>query len=180
MYKNVELAAGSRPRLIQDAGAGCSQAFHGCWQVRDFQGYVMQPFAAPLDKLRDDRIRRRGLQQSDARLAHGQHRDVHFLFLDDLAQGDPQTELLFVKPQRIIHRRHRNSQMIDAHMGYGGKLPFFALAPGHGLRQILDTFTVLRARHGMESLTMAEAAARQGVEVRPAAGPACWTPGVSA
>ena len=61
--------AGPR-RLVHEPNAARLQLGERGRQIVDGQRDVMQPFAAPLDRSRDRRVRRRRLEQLDRRLAH--------------------------------------------------------------------------------------------------------------
>ena len=79
----IALAAGANFYLIADQPrAFLFELLDRSREIVDGNGNVVQPFAAFGNEASDGRIRRRGFQQLDARLAHRHHADAYLLVLD--------------------------------------------------------------------------------------------------
>ena len=113
MDENVKVPSGARPRIVHQTRATGFETRDCAREVGYFDGYVMQPFAALVDEFGDHRIRFRGFQQLDARVARRQHGDVHSFLLDGFAQANREAELLFVEGERGVERSHGDAEMIN-------------------------------------------------------------------
>ncbi len=73
MHEYVQVPTRSGARFIQDTRARGPQPFYSGGEVRDFERYVMNAFAALFDELRNDGIRLGRLEEFDAWITHRQH-----------------------------------------------------------------------------------------------------------
>src|SRR5271157_337218 len=95
-------------------------------EVGNVQRNVMQSFATLLEETRDRRLGRSRLQQLDAALADGHHRQPHLLPLDGLLRHDLQAELLVELPG-FRQRLHGDSEMVNVvHSGFPNSSTIFS------------------------------------------------------
>ena len=71
MDENVEMASDAGARVVQESRAFGFETVDGGAEIRDFDGDVMEPFAALFDEFGDYGIWCGGFQELDARLARG-------------------------------------------------------------------------------------------------------------
>lgn len=116
MNERDQMAARSDSGFFVDQPrASGFEPVEGGADIGDAIADVMKTRATFREKFPDRRFSPGRFEQFHARLADGQHRNVHPLVLHGLTRNDGETEGIAVKCKRVFDRRHSNPKMVDFH-----------------------------------------------------------------
>ncbi len=107
------MAAGAKPRFVEDSAARLAEFFQGFGEIVDTQSDVVQTGAAFFDELGDRGIGARGFEKFDAGLAGREHGNRDLFDSNGFGIDDRHAEGFLVKCKTFGEAADGDSEMID-------------------------------------------------------------------